>query len=156
MDTHHVLHRMTMTHHLTKLVIQQRSILPWGMWYPRYTDFNFIFLSSFYIYLHISWQYLPLPDTPVPKATSKVAYGRVHLHHVAGLWDLLHTSMALNPVKSKFPMTFEAMGQSQGFVLYCTRVFRHFSDPALLELKGLADRAYIYIDKVLSLLQHLI
>ena len=56
--------------------------------------------------------------------------------------------MARDPVKSKFPMTFEALGQSQGFVLYCTRIHGHYSDPALLELKGLADRAYVYLDKV--------
>ena len=70
------------------------------------------------------------------------------MHHVAGLWDIIRTPMARDPVKSKFPMTFEALGQSQGFVLYCTKIHGHYSDPALLELKGLGDRAYIYLDKV--------
>lgn len=46
-------------------------------------------------------------------------------------------------------MTFEALKQAYGYVLYCTVVKGHYPSPALLELTGLADRAYVYIDKVI-------
>ncbi|EFX89607.1 hypothetical protein DAPPUDRAFT_303198 [Daphnia pulex] len=91
-------------------------------------------------------KYLPLPDFPVPVASPKAAYGHVHLHYVANLWDLLSTPIAGRPLQSTYPMTFESLGQANGYVLYCTQLRGHFPDPALLEVKGLADRAYLYID----------
>ena len=48
---------------------------------------------------------------------------------------------------SRWPQTFEALGQRSGFVLYQTTIKDHFTDPALLEIKGLHDRGYIYIDE---------
>jgi hypothetical protein len=93
-------------------------------------------------------QYLPLPDFPVPTASPKAAYGHVHLHYVANLWGLLSTPIAGRPLLSTYPLTFEALGQANGYVLYCTQLSGHFPDPSLLEVKGLADRAYLYIDMV--------
>ncbi|XP_032786676.2 beta-galactosidase [Daphnia magna] len=91
-------------------------------------------------------KYLPLPDFPAPGPNPKAAYGFVHLHYVAHLWDILSTPIAGPLVHSISPLTFEALGQANGYVLYCTKLHGHFPDPALLEIKGLADRAYIYID----------
>lgn len=84
----------------------------------------------------------------VPPPSPKAAYGKVYLQHVANLWDLLDTSLCSKTVQSSWPMTFEALGQAHGYVLYCTRIQGHFSDPALLEMKGLADRGYVYVDGV--------
>ncbi len=101
-------------------------------------------------------QYLPLPDYPVPLPSPKAAYGHVHLHYVASLWDMLSTRLAGTVLHSNYPMTFEALGQAHGYVLYCTQLRGHFPDPALLEMKGLADRAYIYIDLVNSVLLYFV
>ena len=72
------------------------------------------------------------------------------LNYVADLWDLLETPLARQMGHSGSPKTFEALGQAQGYVLYCTVVQGHYHDPSLLEIKGLADRGYIYVDKVTS------
>lgn len=109
--------------------------------------FKTSFHSRFSLFIFV--QYLPLPDYPVPPASTKRAYGHVHLRHVADLWDLLSTPLlAGSPERSIQPMTFEALGQAHGYVLYCTTLIGQFSDPTLLELKGLADRAYVYVNKV--------
>lgn len=91
---------------------------------------------------------MPLPEYPVPAPSPKAAYGHVHLHYVANLWDLLATRITRGPIHSTYPLTFEDLGQAHGYILYCTQLQGHFPDPALLEMKGLADRAYIYIDTV--------
>ena len=120
--------------------------------------------------LFVLLQYLPLPDFPVPLPNPKASYGHVHLHYVANLWyvhlkkiillsativanpyplrDMLSTRLVGTALRSNYPQTFEALGQAHGYVLYCTQLHGHFPDPALLEMKGLADRAYIYIDMV--------
>ena len=125
--------------------IRRKNISPLETSFQRYCfGFSNSFRTSF-----ILPKYLPLPEYPVPGASPKAAYGRVHLHHVANLWDLLSTPLlAASPEHSTHPLTFEFLGQAHGFVLYCTPLRGHFPDPALLELKGLADRAYVYVDKV--------
>jgi len=92
-------------------------------------------------------KYLPLPDIPVPAANPKLSYGQVFLRYAGDLWDILETSLSRNMGVSPWPMTFEALKQAYGYVLYCTVVKGHYPNPALLELNGLADRAYVYIDK---------
>lgn len=100
--------------------------------------------------IFILLQYLPLPPYPVPVSNPKAAYGHVHLHYVADLWDMLATRLSEGPIQSTYPLTFEDLGQAHGYILYCTQLQGHYPDPALLEMKGLADRAYIYIDMVLD------
>lgn len=84
----------------------------------------------------------------MPVSNPKAAYGSVKLHYVANLWDLLATPLSRQSITSSSPLTFESLGQAHGYVLYCTQIKGHFPDPSLLELKGLADRAYVYLDKV--------
>lgn len=92
-------------------------------------------------------KYLPLPDVPLPEAGPKTAYGQVFLHYAGDLWDILKTPLSRNMGVSARPMTFEALRQAYGYVLYCTVAREHYLSPALLELTNLADRAYVYIDK---------
>ena len=45
-----------------------------------------------------------------------------------------------------YPLTFEAMGVAHGFVLYETMINETFSDPAKLEIPGIHDRGYVFVD----------
>lgn len=45
-----------------------------------------------------------------------------------------------------YPLTFEAMGVAHGFVLYETMINETFSDPAKLEIPGIRDRGYVFVD----------
>ena len=135
------------TMHLSqKQGIPQRNIFSLGTSHQRYETFHSSHSGCHGCFY--SFQYLPLPDIPVPEPSPKAAYGKVHLNFVADLWDVLHTPLTAKIVHSTYPLTFEALNQSYGYVLYCTRIQGHFPDPSPLELKGLADRAYIYIDQV--------
>lgn len=94
---------------------------------------------------------MSLPDLPEPSPNPKASYGLVKLNYVANLWDLMSTPLSSQPISSKYPLTFESLDQAHGYILYCTVIKGHFPDPSLLELKGLADRAYVYLDKVTHL-----
>jgi len=48
--------------------------------------------------------------------------------------------------EATYPLTFEALGQSHGFVLYETTVKDLFRDPAKLSVKGISDRGYVFVD----------
>ena len=49
--------------------------------------------------------------------------------------------------QSLFPLTFEEIGQENGFLMYETSIKQLFSDPAKLEILNVHDRAYIYVNK---------
>jgi hypothetical protein len=55
-----------------------------------------------------------------------------------------------DPIPSQFPLTFEQLKQGNGFVLYSTNISVHPSDPAVLEINGLADRAQVFVDSVFT------
>ncbi|XP_074451876.1 beta-galactosidase-1-like protein isoform X2 [Larus michahellis] len=74
-------------------------------------------------------KFQPLPVGPMPPATPKYAYGRVALQ------------------KSQFPLTFEAIKQAHGFVVYRTRLPRDVLDPATLGAPphSVCDRGYVML-----------
>ena len=45
------------------------------------------------------------------------------------------------------PLTFEQVGQENGFMLYETGIDKLFTDPAKLEITEIHDRAYIFVNK---------
>ena len=45
------------------------------------------------------------------------------------------------------PLTFEEVGQENGFMLYETGIDKLFTDPAKLEIAEIHDRAYIFVNK---------
>ena len=45
------------------------------------------------------------------------------------------------------PLTFEEVGQENGFMLYETGIDKLFTDPAKLEIAEIHDRAHIFVNK---------
>ncbi|NXA46701.1 BGAL galactosidase, partial [Nothocercus julius] len=90
-----------------------------------------------------------LPVGPMPPATPKHAYGRVALQKYANLLDVLDVLCPSGPVQSQFPLTFEAMKQAQGFMLYRTRLPRDLPAPATLSAPphSVCDRGYVMLRK---------
>ncbi|KAH8243823.1 hypothetical protein KR032_010419 [Drosophila birchii] len=92
-------------------------------------------------------RYLPLPNVPVPEPVPKRAYGTVRL---AGCCTLLSAEarqcLSTGFVQSATPKTFEALGQYSGLVLYETWLPSFKRDPSILNIAGIADRGYVYVD----------
>ena len=81
----------------------------------------------------------------VPVASPKGNYGAISLAPVSLLRD---ATPEKPPVSSEYPLTFEALGQSYGFVLYETTVEIPVSDASLLKIQRLGDRAIVMVDGV--------
>ncbi|NXP06350.1 BGAL galactosidase, partial [Thinocorus orbignyianus] len=90
-----------------------------------------------------------LPVGPMPPATPKYAYGRVALQKHADLLDILDVLCPSGPIQSQFPLTFEAIKQAHGFVLYRTRLPRDILDPATLGAPphSVCDRGYVVLQQ---------
>ncbi|XP_075789028.1 beta-galactosidase-1-like protein [Pelodiscus sinensis] len=93
-------------------------------------------------------KFQPLPEGPMPPATPKFAYGSVPLRQQAEVLELLDVLCPAGPIRSPFPLTFEAVKQAHGFVLYRTRLPRDVWTPAPLSSppNGVCDRAYVLLN----------
>ncbi|NXH39115.1 BGAL galactosidase, partial [Dicaeum eximium] len=120
-------------------------------------------------------KFQPLPVGPMPPATPKYAYGRVALRKVsacpegctapawhcsaaqhpslslqyADLLDVLDVLCSSGPIQSQFPLTFEALKQAHGFVVYHTQLPWDVPDPATLGAPphSICDRGYVMLQK---------
>ncbi|XP_027492494.1 beta-galactosidase-1-like protein isoform X1 [Corapipo altera] len=94
-------------------------------------------------------KFQPLPVGPMPPATPKYAYGWVALRKYADLLDVLDVLCPSGPIQSQFPLTFEAIKQAHGFVLYRTQLPRDIPDPATLSAPPhrICDRGYVMLHK---------
>ncbi|NXM70138.1 BGAL galactosidase, partial [Serilophus lunatus] len=94
-------------------------------------------------------KFQPLPVGPMPPATPKYAYGWVALQKYADLLDVLDVLCPSGPIQSQFPLTFEAIKQAHGFVLYRTQLPRDIPDPATLGAPphSICDRSYVMLQK---------
>lgn len=94
-------------------------------------------------------EYIPMPDIPVPARTIKAKYQPVHLTPFGLLLSTnLREILGRTPVRSNTPLTFEALDQNYGFVLYETKLPKIVLDPSKLSIPGLRDRAHVLIDGV--------
>lgn len=59
--------------------------------------------------------------------------------------------MGTPPVYSRSPMTFEALNQYSGLILYEANLPVFVRDPSTLKIDKIRDRAYVYVDKVRNL-----
>lgn len=91
-------------------------------------------------------KYMPIPEIAVNATDEKGDYGLVTLGPASTL--LLDSMPKTFKVTSKWPLTFETLGQAHGLVIYETTVNDFLTDPALLEIKGVHDRAYVFVDGV--------
>ncbi|NWX55994.1 BGAL galactosidase, partial [Promerops cafer] len=120
-------------------------------------------------------KFQPLPVGPMPPATPKYAYGWVALRKVsaypegctapawhcstaqhlslslqyADLLDVLDVLCPSGPIQSQFPLTFEALKQAHGFVVYHTQLPWDVPDPATLGAPphSICDRGYVMLQK---------
>uniref|UniRef100_A0A663MZG3 Galactosidase beta 1 like n=1 Tax=Athene cunicularia TaxID=194338 RepID=A0A663MZG3_ATHCN len=94
-------------------------------------------------------KFQPLPVGPMPPATPKYAYGWVALRKYANLLDVLDVLCPSGPIQSQFPLTFEAIKQAHGFMVYHTQLPRDVLDPATLEAHphSVCDRGYVMLQK---------
>ena len=90
--------------------------------------------------------YTTIPTMPVKNGT-KANYGKVQLKFIGDVFSQLQKSDIFSVMReSHKPMTFEQLGQDNGFVLY-QHIFKNTaSDPAVLEVKTLHDRGYVFVD----------
>ncbi|XP_074949332.1 beta-galactosidase-1-like protein isoform X1 [Phalacrocorax aristotelis] len=94
-------------------------------------------------------KFQPLPVGPMPPATPKYAYGWVALRKYADLLDVLDVLCPSGPIQSQFPLTFEAIKQAHGFVLYRTQLPWDILDPAVLGTPphSVCDRGYVMLQQ---------
>ncbi|NXQ53189.1 GLB1L protein, partial [Anthoscopus minutus] len=94
-------------------------------------------------------KFQPLPVGPMPPATPKYAYGRVALWKYADLLDVLDVLCPSGPIQSQFPLTFEALKQAHGFVVYHTQLPWDVPDPTMLGAPphSICDRGYVMLQK---------
>lgn len=93
-------------------------------------------------------KYFPLPNVPVPEPTEKIKLPDVNLKPVSVLLDSNSRRYVVNYTRqAEKPMTFEALNQYSGFILYETKLPKISRDPAMLKIPDLRDRAYVYVNR---------
>ncbi len=83
-------------------------------------------------------------------ATSpKGNYGKVKLKYVSTFFEAEGILLKQAAASARYPLTFEQIGQSDGFVYYETKISSLFSDPAKLQVskEGIHDRAYVFVNR---------
>lgn len=104
----------------------------WGDPSPRYEAFA-----------RVLRKHVDLPALAIPVPMEKKKYGKIHLTESASLWDVLddlsHSQQSITPL----PM--ENYGQDYGLILYRTYLSGPRED-AVLRIRGLHDRAQVYLD----------
>ena len=84
-----------------------------------------------------------VPEPPPQPAV--LAYGAVQMKTSEGLLAAVR-SIGAEPVIADDPLTFEQLQQAFGFVVYSHNVSGQHPDPALLNVTGLRDRGYVFVD----------
>jgi len=93
-------------------------------------------------------KYLPLPPVPddLQNVTEKGNYGSVKMQYVSNIFTSI-TKLSTTRNTSTYPINFERLNQSSGFMIYETKISDHRqTDPVLLSVPGLRDRGYIFLD----------
>uniref|UniRef100_A0ABI8A0Q3 Galactosidase beta 1 like n=1 Tax=Felis catus TaxID=9685 RepID=A0ABI8A0Q3_FELCA len=91
-----------------------------------------------------------IPLGPLPPPSPKMMLGPLTLHLDGYLLSFLDILCPHGPIRSILPMTFEAVKQDHGFMLYRTYLTHTVSEPTQLWVpnNGVHDRAYVMVDGV--------
>uniref|UniRef100_A0A8C4M2C6 Galactosidase beta 1 like n=2 Tax=Equus asinus TaxID=9793 RepID=A0A8C4M2C6_EQUAS len=91
-----------------------------------------------------------IPLGPLPPPSPKMMLGPLTLHLDGDLLAFLNYLCPQGPIYSILPMTFEAVKQDHGFVLYRTYLSNTVSEPTRFWVpnNGVHDRAYVMVDGV--------
>lgn len=96
--------------------------------------------------------YSTLPNISVPTRASKLNLGKIYLApKLTLLSEMARQHLGGLPIKSQYPLTFEAIDQYSGFVLYETNLPRLMSMQNILSIPKLGDRAIVLVDNVSDL-----
>nr|XP_012384176.1 beta-galactosidase-1-like protein isoform X2 [Dasypus novemcinctus] len=89
-----------------------------------------------------------IPLGPLPPPSFKMMLGPLTLELSGTLLDFLDFLCPQGPIRALFPMTFEAVKQDHGFMLYRTYLTHTFFEPTPLWVpkNGVHDRAYVMVD----------
>uniref|UniRef100_A0A8D2EXC0 Galactosidase beta 1 like n=1 Tax=Theropithecus gelada TaxID=9565 RepID=A0A8D2EXC0_THEGE len=91
-----------------------------------------------------------VPLGPLPPPSPKMMLGPLTLHLVGHLLAFLDLLCPSGPIHSILPMTFEAVKQDRGFMLYRTYMTHTIFEPTPFWVpnNGVHDRAYVMVDGV--------
>ena len=101
--------------------------------------------AKFYDFQKVIKKYFAVPAINISQNSPKGNYGKVQLKYVSSFF-VANGTLLKKVGQSKLPMSFEKVGQENGFLLYETELDSLFSDPAKLEILGVHDRAYIFLN----------
>ena len=102
---------------------------------------------KYYQMRQIISKYLPIPKVPLPQPAPKMQLTPVQMTSLNSLFSKTIANVLDDPVYSVDPLTFEQLKHNHGFVLYSTIINVHPSDPAVLQIPALADRAQVFVNK---------
>ncbi|XP_070584821.1 beta-galactosidase-1-like protein isoform X2 [Erythrolamprus reginae] len=93
-------------------------------------------------------KFQPVPAGPMPPPIPKFSYGYVSLPLCVAFLDVLSLLSPGLPYHSSFPLTFEALMQTHGFMLYRTVLPDDIPQPVLLSVleNGTHDLAYVLLN----------
>lgn len=84
----------------------------------------------------------------VPENEKKLTHPEITLEASASLLtNSVRREICHAPRSSHEPLTFEQLQQKGGLVIYETALPKFTSDPVLLSVKAVLDRAHVYVDK---------
>ncbi|XP_007957165.1 beta-galactosidase-1-like protein [Orycteropus afer afer] len=91
-----------------------------------------------------------IPLGPLPPPSTKMRLGPLTLYLDGSLLAFLNFLCPQGPIRSILPMTFEAVKQDHGFMLYRTHLVDTFTEPTSFWVpnNGLHDRAYVMVNGV--------
>ncbi len=91
-----------------------------------------------------------LPNIPVPPPSPKGNYGELVFQWSISLFDSSYIPGS-NTTYTFNPPSFDELNLSYGYVLYRTKIpAAGLSDLAVLEARGVRDRAIVYVNRVSS------
>lgn len=92
-----------------------------------------------------------LPNMSLPVKAPKMKLPNLILSPLVRLLSsVARQQLGSKPIQSMIPLTFEAIDQFSGFVLYETILPKLRFDPAVLSIPKLGDRAHVLVDNVIS------
>ncbi|XP_074598038.1 beta-galactosidase-like [Brevipalpus obovatus] len=90
-------------------------------------------------------RYLPLPPGDPPKPKPKQSIGPLTLEVFMNFTQIVKQP-ALKHERNNSVQTFETLGVKNGFVLYSTKLNFKPTIPSVLEVTGIRDRGYVFVD----------
>ncbi|KAH6940535.1 hypothetical protein HPB50_000556 [Hyalomma asiaticum] len=93
-------------------------------------------------------KYIPLKSGELRKGSPKMKIDAIRMPHSMSLEDVMNhfrNKGWLKRKQSKYPLTFEELGQDFGFLMYRTQIPANLDGKYLLELRGLRDYAQLHV-----------